>query len=88
VFDQHTGYIGMPFLVNTAVSALNPQNGNFAILKAKVEAYIHDNSDRMQKKDRQTGKVTQEAEPPRTRTFGIRKGAGGGVCRWSDIPQK
>jgi hypothetical protein len=88
-FDQYPGvFLPMESLISGVVQALNPTPENFSVLKEKVTAYIHDNADRQEKKDRKSGEVIQLAEPPRTRAFGIRRGKGGGICRWSDVKEK
>lgn len=72
----------MPALVHGALNRLNVVPSSYKAMETKVLAYIRENSDRTA--DKKTGRV---AEPPRTRLFGIRKGVGGGVCRWADVPQ-
>jgi hypothetical protein len=83
-FDKYPGASqNMPALVSGVLHALNVQPSNFKTMETKVLHYIRENSDRPADK-----KLGREAEPPRTRLFGIRKGVGGGVCRWSDVPEK
>ena len=87
VFDENPGAsINMDGVIGMALRGLNVQQANYTAMQDKVGAYIRANSDRAEKKDRKTGKVTQQKEQPRTRLFGIKKGLGGGVCRWSDVP--
>lgn len=88
-FDQYPGASqNVPALCHGALNRLNVQPANYAVMEQKVLAYIRDNSDRAEKKDRKTGAITQVAEPARTRLFGIKKGVGGGCVRWSDVPEK
>jgi hypothetical protein len=64
-FDQYPGvFLPMESLISGVLNKLEPTPSNFGILKEKVEAFIHDNSDRQEKKDRKSGEVTQLAEPP------------------------
>lgn len=89
VFDANPGVsINMDGVIGMALRGLNVQQANYTAMQEKVGAYIRANSDRAEKKDRKTGKVIQTKEQPRTRLFGIKKGLGGGVCRWSDVPEK
>ena len=88
IFDQHPGAsISMPALTGMTLRALNVQPANYKTMEEKVQAFIRQNSDRVEKKDKKTGEVVQAAEPSRTRSFGIKKGVGGGVCRWLDVPE-
>lgn len=88
-FDAYPGASqNLAALVNGALNKLNVQPANYKVMADKVSDYIHENSDRAEKKDRKTGAVIVAAEPKRTRLFGIKKGVGGGVCRWSDVPEK
>jgi hypothetical protein len=81
-FDEYRGARqNMPALVNGALRYLNVQPANYKSLAEKVTAYIQANSDRQANK-----KEGIVAEPARTRIFGTKKGLGGGVCRWSDVP--
>lgn len=81
-FDEHPGARqNMPALVHGTLRRLNVQPANFKTMEAKVQAYIRKNSDRPADK-----KAGIEAEAERTRLFGTKKGQGGGVCRWSDVP--
>ncbi len=87
-FDAYPGASqNMPALVHGALSRLNVQPANYAAMEEKVLAFVRENSDRAAKTDKKTGTVTP-GETPRTRLFGIRKGQGGGVVRWSDVPVK
>jgi len=87
-FDKYPGASqNMPALIHGALTILNVQPAAHGTMEAKVHAYISENSDRAEKRDRKTKAVTQAAEPKRTRLFGIKKGVGGGVCRWSDVPE-
>lgn len=86
-FDAYPGASqNMPALVHGTLNRLNVIPSNHKAQEAKVLAYIRDNSDRATVTDRKTKAVIQVAEPKRTRMFGIKKGVGGGVCRWSDVP--
>lgn len=78
----------MPALVHGVLQRLNVIPANHKTMEEKVLSYIRKNSDRPQVTDKKTKAVTQAAEAPRTRLFGIKKGVGGGVCRWSDVPEK
>jgi hypothetical protein len=83
-FSQYPGASqNMPALINGTLTRLNVTPSNYAPMHDKVQAFIRENSDRLA--DKKKG-VT--AEPERTRLFGVKKGVGGGVCRWSDIPVK
>jgi hypothetical protein len=84
IFDQYRGVsVNMPYLVNSVLRSLNVQPANFKAMESKVLAFVRSNSDRLANKSKGI-----EAEAPRTRTFGIKKGSGGGVVRWSDIPEE
>lgn len=84
VFDLNPGAsVNMPYLVNTVLRSLNVQPANYQAMEKKVHAFISSNSDRLANKAKGI-----EAEPERTRPYGIKKGAGGGVVRWSDVPVK
>ena len=89
---QFSAYPGasqnMPALVHGILQRLNVVPANHKVMEAKVLAYVRKNSDRAQVIDKKTKAITQVAEAPRTRLFGIKKGVGGGVCRWSDCPEK
>lgn len=88
-FDAYPGASqNMPALVHGALNRLNVTYANHKTMEEKVLSYIRQNSDRPAVIDRKTKAVLQAAEPPRTRLFGIKKGVGGGVCRWSDVPEK
>jgi hypothetical protein len=78
----------MPALVHGVLNRLNVTPANHGTMEEKVLSYVRENSDRPAKIDRKTKEVLQAAEAPRTRLFGIKKGVGGGVCRWSDCPVK
>jgi len=88
VFDQYrSASINMPALAGFALQRLNVQPENFKALEARIMDYVRENADRHEKSDK-AGVVIQAAEPPRTRTFVIAKGKGGGVRRWADQPVK
>lgn len=88
VFDKYRGAsINMPALAGFVLQQLNVQPENFNALEERVMEYVRNNADLPEKKDK-SGKVIQAAEAPRTRTFAIGKGKGGGVKRWSDHPAK
>jgi len=71
VFDLYKGaFITMPTIGGMALRQLNAQPGNYKSLEKRVLDYIRANS----------GPRNSNA------TFGITKGKGGGVCRWSDVP--
>lgn len=87
-FDLYPGASqNMPALVHGTLGRLNVQPANFKTMEEKVLAYVRENSDRAEKLDKKTKAVIQAKEEPRTRLFGIKKGVGGGVCRWSDVPE-
>ena len=89
VFDKYPiANIAMPALVNDALRSLNVEPSNYKAMEAKVSSFIRRNSDQTEKKDKKTGEVLSAAEPKRTRRFGIKKGVGGGVCRWSTTDDK
>lgn len=89
---QFSAYPGasqnMPALVHGALQRLNVIPANHKVMEEKVLAYVRQNSDRPAVTDKKTKAVITPAEAPRTRLFGIKKGVGGGVCRWSDVPEK
>lgn len=88
-FDAHKGASqNMPALVHGALRILNVTPSNHKVMEEKVLAYIRQNSDRPAVIDKKTKAVLTPAEAPRTRLFGIKKGVGGGVCRWADVPEK
>lgn len=88
VFDQYpTANINMPALAGFVLQRLNAQPENFNALEERVMEYVRKNADLPTLKDK-AGNVTQVGEAPRTRTFAIGKGKGGGVKRWSDHPVK
>lgn len=88
-FDAYPGaYQNMPALVHGVLRALNTNPANHKTMEAKVLAYVRQNADQPAVLDKKTKAVITPAEAPRTRLFGIRKGVGGGVCRWSDQPEK
>jgi hypothetical protein len=88
VFDQYkSASINMPALAGFVLQRLNVQPENFNALEARVMEYVRQNADLHEKKAKD-GTITQTAEAPRTRTFTIGKGKGGGVKRWSDHPVK
>lgn len=89
IFDQYPGAsIQMPALINMTLRSLNVQPANYSTMFEKVGAFVRANSDRPATVDKKTKAVLVPAEPARTRSFGIKKGVGGGVCRWSDVPEK
>lgn len=74
VFDQYPGaHLTMPTIEGMVLRHLNAQPSNYKALGKLVLDYVRSNAD-------------QKDEAPRTRMFGIRKGVGGGVCRWADVP--
>jgi hypothetical protein len=76
VFDQYPGAnLTMPTIEGMTLRALNAQPSNYKVLGKLVLDYVRANAD-------------QKDEAERTRTFGISKGKNGGVCRWSDVPEK
>jgi hypothetical protein len=88
-FDTYPGASqNMPALVHGTLNRLNVDPSNYGSMEAKVLEYVRKNSDQPAKVDRKTKEVLVSAEPARTRLFGIKKGQGGGVCRWSDVPEK
>lgn len=89
VFDQYKGAsINMPALAGFVLQRLNAQPENFTALEERVLDYVRRNADQSELKDKETKAVIRQAEAPRTRTFSIGKGKGGGVRRWSDVPVK
>lgn len=89
VFDSKVmrgGSVNMDAIVTFALGSLNPNTDNYAILRDRIKNWIRANSDQSEKK--KEGIIISPAEPPRTRTFSISKGKGGGVRRWADIPIK
>ena len=87
-FDKYPGASqNMPALVNGALTYLNVTPATFTSLSEKVAQYVRDNADHGAVKAKD-GSITTPAEAPRTRLFRIAKGVGGGVSRWSDIPEK
>jgi hypothetical protein len=62
--------VNMPFVINETVRRLNPLPANYNALTAAVGQYLRDNAG-----PREEGKL-----------FGIGKGKGAGVTRWSDVP--
>ena len=83
-FDAYPGASqNMDALTSGVLHRLNVQPANHNTMKEKVQAYVRANADRTADK-----KKGIEAEPPRTRLFSISKGVGGGVRRWSDVPEK
>lgn len=74
VFSQFPGAnLTMPTIEGMALRHLNPLPSTYKVLGKRVLDYVRANAD-------------QKNEAERTRTFGISKGKGGGVCRWSDVP--
>jgi hypothetical protein len=89
VFDQYkSATINMSARTGFVLHRLNVQPENFKALETRVMEYVRSNADRHEKSDKETGVITQDAEAPRTRTFVIAKGKGGGVRRWIDHPVK
>lgn len=99
VFDKHRGVrMNMPFIISQSLQHLNVQPENSKSLTDRVHAYIQENADqdtvwKTDDKGKVIGKGDERievtpAEEDRTRMFGIGKGKGGGVVRWSDIPVK
>ncbi len=71
VFDAHPGVrIPLPALANEAMKSLNVDVMNYQVISERVQTFVRNNSG-----DRETG-----------RKYGMSKGKGGGVGRWSDIP--
>lgn len=88
VFDAHRGAnLTMPTIEGMALRHLNAQPSNYKVLGKLVLDYVRANADQSELKG-EDGTVLRAAEPKRTRTFGIQKGKNGGVCRWSDVPEK
>lgn len=88
VFDKYKGArMNMPYIVNSALTALNVTPGNSKALTDRVHAYIQENSDRPAVKN-EKGDVVTEAEPAGTRLFNTAKGKGGGVRRNADVVTK
>lgn len=99
-FDKFPGArLGMTYVINQALQILNVQPENHKTLEGRVHVYIQENADQdaVYATDPKTGKVigkgdervmVTEPEADRTRMFGIGKGKGGGVVRWSDVPEK
>jgi hypothetical protein len=77
----------MDTIVFLAVQALAPNAGNYKILSDRIKNWLRINSDQPKKMSEDGKTVLVEAEKPRTRMFGIFKGKGGGVKRWSDFPE-
>ncbi len=90
VFDDYRGAtLTTPTLVTYALGKLNATPANMATLSDRIRAYVHDNSDRPAIRSKEGKKeILVPAEAPRTRAFRISKGVGGGVSRWSDVPEK
>lgn len=87
VFDQYPGAaLTMPTIEGMTLRVLNAQPSNWKALGKRVLEYVRANSDRTAVKD-DDGNIVTPAEAPRTRTFGISKGVGGGVKRWADVPE-
>lgn len=88
VFDQYPDAVmTMPVIRTFSLQKLNAQPANAEILGEKVLEFVRENADRPAQKDKKTKAILVPAEPPRTRTFAIVKGARGGVRRWSDVPE-
>lgn len=88
VFDDYRGQtLTMPTLINYALTKLHANPTNMPALTDRIRGYIHDNADRPAQKAKDKS-ILVPAEEPRTRSFRISKGVGGGVSRWSDVPEK
>lgn len=73
VFDALKGArANMPYVVNQALRTLNALPENFKALSERVAEYLREHAG-----DRSAGAK-----------FGILKGKGGGVVRWSDQPEE
>lgn len=73
VFDAHRGEnITMPTIEGMALRHLSAQPNNYKSLGKLVLDYVRANAG-----ERSTGAI-----------FGIHRGKNGGVCRWSDVPDK
>lgn len=73
VFDTLNGArANMPYVQSSAARLLNAQPENHKALTERVAQYVRDNAST----DRADGKL-----------FSIQKGKGGGVSRWSDVPE-
>jgi hypothetical protein len=87
-FDEHPGTtFNMDAVVFGALRRLNVLPAAHKVMKDKILAYIRENADKAAVKDK-AGNVVTPAEPKRTRLFSIGKGVGGGVRRWSDVPEE
>lgn len=73
VFDQHKGAtINMPAVTSFALQRLNVQPESYKVLAERIQTFVRDNA------SDERGKGL----------FRIAKGKGGGVTRWSDVPEK
>jgi len=82
VFDKHLGKrLPTPWVVNQVLAALNAQPDNSQSLEEKVRMFLTEHTDRQANKTKGI-----QAEPVGTRTFSVRKGAGGGIARTADLP--
>lgn len=87
-FSEHPGTtFNMDAVVFGALRKLNTLPAAHKVMKDKILAYVRENADRAAVKDK-AGNIVTPAEAPRTRLFSISKGVGGGVRRWSDVPEK
>lgn len=64
--------------------SLKVDNKNFGTIKENFDAYMKENTDKLELKDRKTKKVIQKAEPWGTKKFHTSKGRNGGIVRVSD----
>lgn len=72
VFDSYPGAnLTMPTIEGMVSRGLNATPANYKVLTKLALDYVRDNSG-----DRASGA-----------TFGIKKGVGGGVCRWADVAE-
>ena len=86
VFDQYVGAsINMSALVSFALTKLNAQPENYAVLSERVAQYVRDNS--QGKLLSEKGAEVKVWERPDS-TFVIGKGKGGGVYRRIDHVEK
>ena len=87
-FDTYPGAAqNMPALVNGALTFLNVTPSTYSVLQEKVAEYIRANADHPAVKSKDGKTILTPAEAKRTRAFSIAKGVGGGVRRWSDVPE-
>jgi hypothetical protein len=73
LFDKHPGArLVVPYVVSQTLVALNVQPQNSTALTKRVMDFLHANNG-----ERDSGQP-----------YGIGKGKGSGVCRWSTTPEK